>query len=113
MICKSECRQTLTLTSESASAPMFDPVGIQLMSDVHLEFHLRQESGNSAPGYQVFDFPVAAASLALLGNIGLTSQPGLFDFFHRQLRRFERIFFVLGNHEGYNTTYVSLKRYLH
>lgn len=77
------------------------------MSDVHLEFHIRPATGPSGPGYQVFDFPVSAPNLALLGNIGLTTQAGLFDFFLRQLHRFERIFFVLGNHEGYNSTYVS------
>lgn len=78
------------------------------MSDLHLEFHLRPVTGHSGPGYQVFDFPAAASNLALLGNIGLTTQPGLFEFFHRQLSRFERVFFVLGNHEGYNSTYASL-----
>lgn len=84
-----------------------NPVAIQLMSDLHLEFHLRPITGHSGPGYQVFDFPVSATNLALLGNIGLTTQPGLFEFFHRQLLRFDRIFFVLGNHEGYNSTYAS------
>jgi hypothetical protein len=83
-----------------------NPVFIQIMSDLHLEFHLRPAMGHSGPGYQVFDFQVAATNLALLGNIGLTTQAGLFEFFHRQLARFERIFFVLGNHEGYNSSYV-------
>ncbi|KAF8577551.1 hypothetical protein K439DRAFT_1649058 [Ramaria rubella] len=83
------------------------------MSDLHLEFHLRPATGHSGPGYQVFDFPVGANNLALLGNIGLTTQAGLFDFFHRQLLRFENIFFLLGNHEGYNSTYEAAREKIH
>jgi len=84
------------------------------MSDLHLQFHLRPASGApSGPGYDVFDFPAAAPNLALLGNIGIAAQAGLFDFFHKQLKRFERVFFLMGNHEGYNSSYVCPNPILH
>lgn len=86
-----------------------DAVRVQLMSDLHLEFHMQPKKGGpSGKGYDVFDFLVLAPNLALLGNIGIAAQAGLFEFFVRQVKRFERVFFVMGNHEGYNGTYVRV-----
>lgn len=42
-----------------------------------------------------------ASFLALLGDVGLAGDDALFDFLTRQLRQFEVIFYVLGNHEPY------------
>jgi hypothetical protein len=76
------------------------------MSDIHLEFPFRQKDGSRGKGYTVFDFPKMAPNLALLGDIGLACEDGLFQFLERNLRRFERVFFVMGNHEGYGGSYV-------
>ncbi|KIJ31930.1 hypothetical protein M422DRAFT_61617 [Sphaerobolus stellatus SS14] len=78
------------------------------MSNLHLQFHLRPANGaRSGPGYKVFDFPTMVPNLALLRNISIASQAGLFDFYHKQPKRFGRVFFVLGNNKGYNSTYAS------
>ncbi|GJJ10809.1 hypothetical protein Clacol_005037 [Clathrus columnatus] len=68
---------------------------IQLLSDIHLEMN---RGGH--PLY-VFDFPVCAPNLALLGDIGWARDPRLFEWLNLQLTRFERVFFILGNHEAY------------
>ncbi|EJD48406.1 serine/threonine protein phosphatase [Auricularia subglabra TFB-10046 SS5] len=84
-----------------------DPQAIQVMSDLHLEFMFRVKGGTAEdrkPGYEIFDFPVAAPNLALLGDIGLAKHDGLYDFFEKQLRRFQRVFFVPGNHEYYGSS---------
>lgn len=73
---------------------------IQLLSDLHLEV----ERGDQ-PLY-VFDFPKCAPNLALLGDIGWTRDERLFTWLEEQLRRFERVFFVSGNHEPYVATLV-------
>ena len=62
------------------------------MSDLHLETHASYE----------FDFPRAAPNLALLGDIGHIENDDFFQFLERQLRRFEVVFFLLGNHEPYH-----------
>ncbi|KZV86832.1 calcineurin-like phosphoesterase, partial [Exidia glandulosa HHB12029] len=74
---------------------------IQIMSDLHLEFHFRTPPRGSAQGYHVFSPPVCAPNLALLGDIGLVAHEGLFIFLEAQLRRFKRVFYLLGNHEFY------------
>ncbi|KIM48703.1 hypothetical protein M413DRAFT_84237 [Hebeloma cylindrosporum] len=68
-------------------------VAFQLLSDLHLEV----ERGSTPP--YIFDFPVAAPNLALLGDIGWTRDDRLFEWLELQLSRFERVFFVIGNHE--------------
>ncbi|KAK2811165.1 hypothetical protein FQN50_002262 [Emmonsiellopsis sp. PD_5] len=65
---------------------------IQILSDLHLE---------SPPSYDQFSITPHAPHLALLGDIGWVKEPGLFDFFRRQLASFETVFFLLGNHEPY------------
>jgi len=77
------------------------------MSDLHLEFYFRQQGGGAGPGYSAFDCAPAAPVLALIGDIGLASHDGLFTFLERQLHKYEQILYVMGNHEGYENTYVS------
>jgi len=59
-----------------------------------------------APPY-IFDFPVTAPKLALLGDIGSTRDERLFEWLELQLSRFERVFFVIGNHGPRLLTSVS------
>jgi hypothetical protein len=73
----------------------------QLLSDLHLEV----ERGSTSP--YAFDFPVTALNLALLGDIGWTRDERLFEWLELQLSRFERVFFVIGNHEPRLLTLVS------
>ncbi|KAJ3520748.1 hypothetical protein NMY22_g12610 [Coprinellus aureogranulatus] len=48
-----------------------------------------------------FEFPVFEPDLALLGDIDWTRDVRLFTWLEAQLARFERVFFVSGNHEPY------------
>ena len=77
------------------------------MSDLHLEGTFHCPGGDTLPGYDVFNCRPFSPVLALLGDIGLTAQDGLFVFLQRQLSKYEKIFFVMGNHEYYRTSYVS------
>ena len=78
------------------------------MSDLHLElFFPRREGIGVQPGYHVFDCTPSARILALLGDIGLTTHGGLYDFLERQLHKYKHILFVIGDHEGFESTYVS------
>ncbi|KAH7102901.1 serine/threonine protein phosphatase [Auriculariales sp. MPI-PUGE-AT-0066] len=89
-----------------------DNIQVQVMSDLHLErkFHIPgQFAENGLPvvaldGYESFDFPVVAPNLALLGDIGRAEHDRLFVFLRFQLKRFRRIFFVVGNHELYDSS---------
>jgi len=80
-------------------------VPIQIMSDLHLEFYFLSPGKGSKPGYEIFECPPAAPVLALLGDIGLCAQDKLFDFLERQLEKYEKILYVMGNHEGYKASY--------
>jgi hypothetical protein len=73
----------------------------QIVSDLHLETPL------TAPQYNSFCLDVQADNLLLLGDIGLVVDTGLVEFLRRTLdeNRGCRIFYVLGNHEPYRTTY--------
>jgi hypothetical protein len=78
-------------------------VKIQILSDLHLE----------APvAYDVFEITLTAEYLALLGDIGYTKDVGLIDFLRKHLVKFEIIFFVLGNHEPYHSSYADSKHHL-
>lgn len=77
------------------------PFRLQLLSDLHLEI----ERGDT-PLY-TYDFPQTAPNLALLGDVGWTRDDRLFDWLDIQLARFERVFFVPGNHEPYGSSLVS------
>ena len=78
-------------------------VELQILSDLHLE---------SPVAYDVFDITPTAEYLALLGDIGYTKDAGLISFLRKQLPRFEIIFFVLGNHEPYHSSYAASKQQL-
>lgn len=78
------------------------------MSDLHLElFFPRREGIGVQPGYHVFECAPSARFLALVGDIGLAAHGGLYDFLERQLHKYRHILYVLGNHEGYSSSYVS------
>lgn len=81
------------------------PFRVQIMSDLHLEV----ARYNRTP-YD-FDFTACAPNLALLGDIGLTKDDRLFLFLDVQCSRFDRVFFVLGHHEFYDSAIVGV-RYL-
>lgn len=74
-------------------------LAIQVMSDLHLE------TPKFLPMYNEFQIEKRAKYLALLGDIGLAADDSLFDFLAQQLRQFEVIFYVLGNHEPYLSRY--------
>ena|SRR5579859_561396 len=75
-------------------------VCIQVMSDLHLE---------SGSGYDTFVIEPRAPYLALLGDIGNTRDDKLYKFFETQLRRFQKVFFLLGNHEPYYSSFPKSK----
>lgn len=86
----------------SISIPSMAPFRIQILSDLHLEM--------ISSAYEMYDFAATAPNLALLGDIGLASQSaGLLAFLTRQLRRYERVFYVLGNHEPYHSSWALAK----
>lgn len=66
---------------------------IQYFSDLHLEF------------YKKFDFnsiDVKAPNLVLAGDIGHPHEPIYEEFFQNMSQKFEKIFYVAGNHTYYN-----------
>ena len=76
----------------------------QILSDLHLE----------APrAYDLYTIPSEAPYLALLGDIGTFQHPGLLKFLDQQLSKFEIVFFLLGNHEPYHTSWAEAKRRIH
>ena len=79
-----------------------------IVSDLHLE------TPASRPAYADYDLEPRpeCRHLCLLGDIGLVSDGRLFDFLERQLRKFEIIFYVIGNHEPYGTDYATAKEVL-
>lgn len=89
----------------------FIDIPIQIMSDLHLELFFPRPAGIGVqPGYSVFECTPSARVLALLGDIGLASHGGLYDFLERQLHKYRHIFYVIGTHEGYQTTYVGARK---
>ncbi|EIW64566.1 Ser/Thr protein phosphatase protein [Trametes versicolor FP-101664 SS1] len=78
------------------------PVRIQILSDLHLEVPPPRRS-RLLDSYH-FTFPAEAEILALLGDIGATTDDGLFDWLYAQLKRFKTVFFLSGNHESYGSS---------
>ncbi|KAL2847965.1 hypothetical protein BJX68DRAFT_267887 [Aspergillus pseudodeflectus] len=72
----------------------------QILSDLHLE---------NPRAYDVFDIPPKAPYLALLGDIGSVKDDGLFAFLEAQLQKFQLVFFLLGNHEPYDSNWTAVK----
>ena len=77
---------------------MANDISFAILSDLHLE------TPASRPTYSDFTFPATCPNLALLGDIGLANDERLFSFLEEQLLRFENVFYVLGNHEPYDST---------
>ncbi|KAF7888301.1 uncharacterized protein EAF02_002842 [Botrytis sinoallii] len=73
------------------------PVQFQIMSDLHLE------TPSARPSYQHFKIQPECRYLALLGDIGKVIDYEFLAFLEDQLRVFEIVFFVQGNHEAYGT----------
>lgn len=69
---------------------------LQIVSDLHLE---------KPAACDVFQIPPKAPNLALLGDIGVVTDEGFFPFLETQLRNFQIVFFLLGNHEPYHITW--------
>lgn len=67
---------------------------IQILSDVHFDIW-------NCP----FDFPVNAPYLAILGDLGNPNSELFQNFISHQANRFQKVFFLAGNHEFYGYTY--------
>lgn len=102
-------RATVTnLSSINLYSPLPQPTTaamakIQILSDLHLE---------SPAAYDVFEIAPTAEYLALLGDIGYTRDVGLLEFLRKHLGKFKIIFYVLGNHEAYHSSYAASKQNL-
>ncbi|OQU98525.1 hypothetical protein CLAIMM_04299 [Cladophialophora immunda] len=72
----------------------------QIMSDLHLE---------APSAYDVFSIAPKSSCLALLGDIGNIKDKGFFPFLEAQLKKFEHVFFLLGNHEPYHSSWAKVK----
>ena len=73
-------------------------VSFAILSDLHLETPVTR------PTYSEFALATTCPNLALLGDIGLVNDARLFSFLEEQLLRFVVVFYVLGNHEPYDST---------
>ncbi|OSS49646.1 hypothetical protein B5807_05907 [Epicoccum nigrum] len=78
-------------------------VKVQILSDLHLE---------SPAAYDVFDITSIAEYLALLVDIGYTKDAGFIEFLRKQLPKYRTVFFVLGNHKPYHSSYAASKQNL-
>ncbi|KAF9884660.1 hypothetical protein FE257_001353 [Aspergillus nanangensis] len=75
-------------------------VSIQVVADLHLE---------TPAAYDVIDIDPQAPYLALLGDIGNVKDAGFFSFITAQLSKFKIVFFLLGNHEPYHSSWPKVK----
>lgn len=62
----------------------------QLLSDIHLEYY------NETP-----DIPVKAENLILAGDVGYPNTDTYVNFMEEMVNKFDRVFYVPGNHEYY------------
>lgn len=70
---------------------------VQIVSDLHLE---------ATNAYATLEIPPKAPYLALLGDIGNTVQDDSFtSFLDRQIKLFQVVFLLPGNHEPYRSTW--------
>ncbi|CAI7607668.1 unnamed protein product [Penicillium glandicola] len=76
----------------------------QILSDLHLE---------NPSAYDVFKITPKAPDIALLGDIGVVNDAGFITFIETQLRQFQIVFFLLGNHEPYHSNWEDTKQFLH
>ena len=82
---------------------MAAPVHFQILSDLHLETH------------SSYQYPIRknANNLALLGDIGLITDDGLFTWLESLLEEFHLILFLFGNHEPLHTSWYLAKHRMH
>jgi len=78
---------------------------IQILSDLHLE---------SPKAYDIFEIEAKAPYLALLGDIGniVSHKDECLAFLTQQLRQFQAVFFVPGNHEAYHSNWTETLGFL-
>ncbi|KAI1912940.1 hypothetical protein LOZ12_004821 [Ophidiomyces ophidiicola] len=76
-------------------------VCFQILSDLHLE---------SPSAYSVFSIPPKSQQLALLGDIGNVRDQEFFPFIEKQLAHFQTVFFLLGNHEPYHSSWAEARK---
>ena len=72
---------------------------VQYISDLHLEFHDKHDSGSINP--EMFLTPVAPY-LVLAGDIGIPHLKAYGAFLHWCSQRWKHVFLIAGNHEYYN-----------
>ncbi|PYH39586.1 acyl-CoA dehydrogenase mitochondrial precursor [Aspergillus neoniger CBS 115656] len=75
----------------------------QIVSDLHLE---------NPKGYDLFEIAPKAPYLALLGDIGNVRDDGFLLFIEDQLRKFEIVFLVMGNHEPFHSSWLDVREKL-
>lgn len=80
---------------------MAGPFQFQIISDLHLESH---------PSYDDFELLQTAPCLALLGDIGHAESDQLLKFLERQVRRYDIVFYLLGNNEPYGIDFPTTKQ---
>jgi hypothetical protein len=78
-------------------------VKIQILSDLHLEVPV---------AYDVLEITRTAEYLALLGDISYTKDVGLIGSLPKHLAKFKIVFYVLGNHDPYHSSYAASKQHL-
>lgn len=76
-------------------------IKFQIMSDLHLE------TPKTRATYTDFKLEPICPNLVLLGDIGEVQHDQLFEFLETQLLHFDRVFFLLGNHEPYGLQYTD------
>lgn len=86
-------------SGELESSSQSDLFQLQILSDLHLE------GTQFASYYSTFSFPASAPALALVGDIGKANDPELLQFLTWQCYRYRYVFYVLGNHEAYDSSY--------
>eukprot|EP01116_Phalansterium_solitarium_P003412 TRINITY_DN14232_c0_g1_i1.p1 TRINITY_DN14232_c0_g1~~TRINITY_DN14232_c0_g1_i1.p1 ORF type:complete len:305 (+),score=45.87 TRINITY_DN14232_c0_g1_i1:534-1448(+) len=86
------------MDAEPLAPPATRPFRLQIASDIHVEF-FSNDNRMLSPDV----ITPSAPCLALLGDIGLAHEPRYEKFLLEMSRRFERVFFLAGNHEYYNT----------
>ncbi|BCS05933.1 hypothetical protein ALUC_10315A [Aspergillus luchuensis] len=75
----------------------------QIVSDLHLE---------NPKAYDLFEIAPKAPYLALLGDIGNVRDDGFLLFIEDQLRKFEIVFLVMGNHEPFHSSWLDVREKL-
>ena len=81
-------------------------MAIQILSDLHLEV---------GKAYDIFEIEPKAPHLAVLGDIGtvVVHKEDFLGFLTRQLRQFQTVMFVPGNHEAYHSSWSETLDILH